>query len=276
MATYLATATNGVFELRISQTRDGLPIYDAVDPSQTVAWATLAHEPEIIDFLSELYGRYPFATAGGIVDDVDGLGFALENQTRPIYSKDFFSDRSSPVDSVVVHELAHQWVGDDVALAAWQHIWLNEGFATYSEWLWSEHEGRGTAQEIYDSLTSIPADSPFWSVKIGDPGPDALFDGAVYDRGAATLHALRLEIGDASFFRLLRRWTREHARGNATIPEFIALAERISGQDLDAFFTEWLFTAAKPASLAPAAGLARSALTVPRVAQGSAPRTVKR
>jgi hypothetical protein len=240
------------------------------------AEGAFARQPEIIEFLSQLYGRYPFATAGGIVDDADGLGFALENQTRPIYSQDFFRDRTSPVDSVVVHELAHQWVGDDVALAAWQHIWLNEGFATYSEWLWSEREGRETAQEIYDFWTAIPADNPFWSVKIGDPGPDALFDGAVYNRGAATLHALRLEIGDESFFRLLRRWTRDHARGNVTLPEFIALAERISGQDLDAFFTEWLFTAAKPASLAPVAALSRSAVIVPRVAQGSAPRTVKR
>ena len=131
---------------------------DAPPTTGEQAEGAFARQPEIIDFLSELYGRYPFDTAGGIVDDVDGLGFALENQTRPIYSKDFFSDRTSPVDSVVVHELAHQWVGDDVALAAWQHIWLNEGFATYSEWLWSEHEGRGTAQEIYDFWTSIPAD----------------------------------------------------------------------------------------------------------------------
>ena len=58
-----------------------------------------------------------------------------------------------------------------LALAQWQHIWLNEGFATYTEWLWSEHDGRATAQEIFDFFAAIPADDPFWSLAIGDPGP---------------------------------------------------------------------------------------------------------
>ena len=162
-------------------------------------------------------------------------------------------------DSVVVHELAHQWTGDSVALAAWQHIWLNEGFATYTEWLWSEREGLGTAQEIFDNFaTFIPADDPFWTLTIGDPGPDELFNIAVYWRGAMTLHALRLEIGDENFFRLLKRWVRRNAGGNVTTPEFIALAERISGQDLDDFFQTWLFTPAKPPGIEPAGARSRA------------------
>jgi Peptidase family M1 domain/Peptidase M1 N-terminal domain len=227
----------------------------------TVVRDAFARQPQILDFLSGLFGRYPFSAAGGIVDDLEGLEFALETQTRPVYSKDFFtSDFADPhVTSVVVHELAHQWTGNDVAVAAWQHIWLNEGFATYTEWLWSEHEGREPAQFYFDFYTGIPAASPFWSVKIGDPGPDALFHGAVYDRGAATLHALRLRVGDEAFFRILKQWIRSQAGGNATIPEFIAVAERVSRQSLDAFFDEWLFTSAKPASLPAAAAGATSA-----------------
>ena len=74
---------------------------------------------------------------------------------------------------MVVHELAHQWSGDCLAVAAWQHIWLNEGFATYAEWLWSEREGPPRRRRSSTSCTtSIPADDPFWSVMIGDPGPD--------------------------------------------------------------------------------------------------------
>ena len=163
----------------------------------------------------------------------------------------FFEVRSEPTDGVFVHELAHQWVGDHLALAAWQHIWLNEGFASYTEWLWSEREGRGTAQELFDFYTQViwPAGDPFWELTIGDPGPDLLFEQPVYYRGAMTLHALRLRIGDAAFFRLLRDWIRMHRGGNVTTPQFAALAERISGQDLDEFFNVWLFTPARPPEL---------------------------
>jgi hypothetical protein len=216
-----------------------------------IALGSLARQDEVITFLEEIFGRYPFQAVGGIVDDAPDLFFALENQTRPIYSRYFFTDSISG-DSVVVHEIAHQWVGDSLALAAWQHIWLNEGFATYSEWLWSEAEGLGTADEIFEAIYGIPDEDEFWSLTIGDPGPDALFDIAVYFRGAMTLHALRTEIGDDDFFRLLRRWTRRGGR-NVTTDEFIALAERISGQDLGELFDVWLFTGSKPGAAAPAA-----------------------
>jgi hypothetical protein len=98
----------------------------------------------------------------------------------------------------------------------------------------------------------LPADDPFWALTIGDPGPDRLFDGAVYDRGAMTLHALRLAVGDEAFFRILRRWAQSRAGGNVATPQFIRLAERISGQDLGAWFETWLFTAAKPEGIEPA------------------------
>lgn len=161
----------------------------------------------------------------------------------------------SSSSSVVVHELAHQWVGDDLALQAWKHIWLNEGFASYMEWMWSEHSGGATAQEFFDFYASFPAEDSFWTTVIGDPGPEHTFDGPVYDRGAMTLHALRLDIGDADFFRLLTRWTARQSGGNVRTGEFIALAERVSGEQLDAFFTAWLNTPKKPASLPDAAAL---------------------
>ena len=215
-------------------------------PVGEVVNASLAREPEIVDFLSQQFGRYPFSASGGIVDDVQGLGFALENQTRPIYAVDFFTDEASGA-SVIAHELAHQWFGDSLAVHRWQHIWLNEGFATYAEWLWSEHEGGPVPQDFADFYnTVIPADDPFWALTIGDPGPDRLFDGAVYVRGALTLQQLRLAIGDEKFFQLLRTWARSNRGGNVTTPQFIALAERISGQELDSLFNAWLFTGTKP------------------------------
>jgi hypothetical protein len=239
-----------------------------------IAAGSLRRGPEIIQFLSTQFGRYPFSSAGGIVDDSRAFTFALENQTRPIYSRVFFSDSISG-DNVVVHELAHQWYGDSLAVAAWQHIWLNEGFATYAEWLWSEHEGLGTAQENFDFFYNVfPPTSPFWNVVIGDPGPANLFNFAVYARGGMTLHQLRLAVGDADFFRILRVWAATRAGDNVTTPEFIALAERISGQQLDALFNTWLFTPGRPA-LASAAG-ARAAGADARNAPATARSQLKR
>jgi Peptidase family M1 domain/Peptidase M1 N-terminal domain len=219
---------------------------DAPPTLGEIAEGSFARQGEIIDFLSDTFGRYPFSAAGGIVDDLDDLGFALENQTRPIYGKGFFGDSVSG-DSVVVHELAHQWYGDSLAVEEWQHIWLNEGFATYAEWLWSEREGLGTAQENFDFFYSVfPPEDPFWAVTIGDPGAADLFNFAVYARGAMTLHQLRLAVGDDDFFRILRRWASSQAGGNVNTTEFIDLAERISGQQLDELFQTWLFTPGRP------------------------------
>ncbi|GAA2582801.1 hypothetical protein GCM10010435_70700 [Winogradskya consettensis] len=215
------------------------------------AAGSLAREPEILDFLGSVFGRYPFSAAGGIVDADDGLGFALENQTRPIYAQAFFTSPADG-DSVVVHELAHQWYGDSLAVARWQDIWLNEGFATYAEWLWAEHEGLSTAQEEFDSYAgSYDGDESFWELPIGDPGPEHLFDRQVYTRGAMTLHALRLAVGDKAFFRILKKWVTSHAGGNVTTPDFITLAEKVSGKQLDALFDTWLYSPVQPASSVP-------------------------
>ncbi len=229
-----------------------------------------ARQPEIISFLSGFFGRYPFSAGGGIVDDVQGLGFALENQTRPIYSREFFSDPIS-AQFVVVHELAHQWIGDNVRLARWQDIWLNEGFATYAEWLWGEQQGFGTTQQNFDFYAGvIPPDDPFWTVTIGDPGSDRQFDGAVYVRGAMTLQALRVTVGDDNFFKIIRTWAQRQAGKAVVTSQFIDLAESISGQHLDALFDTWLYTPAKPAIVTPtvtARVAASSAPTIPAAAQ---------
>jgi aminopeptidase N len=253
MASYLAFMAVGHFDVHRWQAPNGLPIIDAVDsgitgPLRANIEAALAHQDEILAAASEWFGPYPFEAAGGVVDRLE-LGFALENQTRPTYSTAFWgNDRESfENDGVVVHELAHQWYGDSVALDRWRDVWLNEGFATYAEWLWLDREGEITPAEILDILyAGIPADDPFWKVRPGDPGPDTLFDGAVYTRGALTLQVLREQVGDDDFFQILQDWARQRRDRNGTTTQFIALAESVSGQQLDTLFDEWLFQGDKP------------------------------
>ena len=260
MAPYLAFFALGHFDIHRWQTAAGLPIIDAVDssiqgPLRTRIDASFARQGEILDAEAGWFGPYPFETAGGVVDR-GAVDYALENQTRPTYPAADWDDPVYPTagDSVVVHELAHQWFGDAVSLDRWSDIWLNEGFATYAEWLWSEREFGFTPQEQFDALYAIPASSDYWQVTPQDPGVRHLFDSAVYGRGAMTLQALRTEVGDAVFFDVLRSWAGTRRYGNGTTQQFIALAERKAGRPLDGLFRTWLSTPGKPKAATAAVG----------------------
>jgi hypothetical protein len=243
MAPYLATATNGVFELRTSRA-GRLPLYHAVDPAEVPkgAFDRLDAEAEIIDFFSSLYGPYPFSSGGGIVDHAPEVGYSLESQTKPQYD-------GTPIPTTVVHEISHEWFGDAVSLTVWPDIWLNEGFATFSEWIYDERHGGPPAQQAFDQLYARAPSDPLWAhppANLG--GPEFLFTGPPYGRGAMTLQALRRKIADATFFALLREWYARNRHGNVTTADFTQLAEEISGQPLDAFFDVWLYQPGKPAS----------------------------
>jgi aminopeptidase N len=244
-ASYLTTASVGDYELRYSETSGGLPIIDAVDDNLTPANAAtteagLALQADMIAFLEDAFVPYPFNSYGSIVDD-DTVGYALETQTRPVYSR-------VAREFTVVHELAHQWFGNAVSPERWQDIWLNEGWATYVEWLWSEASGGDSAQASFDAIMEIPADDEFWKLAIADPGPFGLFLGAIYDRGAATLHALRVEVGDEAFYAAAREWLVRYDDSTGTTEDFEAVYEEVSGQDLGTFFDVWLRTPSKPTS----------------------------
>jgi aminopeptidase N len=239
MASYLATASVGNFTLRQYTAPNGLPILDALDDDRPPsAWDGMARQGEMIGYFETLFGAYPFTSFGGIVDD-DSVGYALETQTRPIYSR-------TASEGTVAHELAHQWFGNAVSPARWRDIWLNEGWATYATWLWFDATDRETAQESFDAVMAIPADDEFWNLNVADPGPLGLFHDAVYDRGAATLHALRIKIGDDAFFAAAREWVQRYDDSTATTEDFESLAEQTSGQSLESFFDVWLRTPVKP------------------------------
>ncbi|MFG2223393.1 M1 family metallopeptidase [Streptomyces sp. NPDC048644] len=241
MAPYLATATIGKFDVRTGTTPGGTPIYVATDPTLPTGKVDVyGVTAAATDYWSKVFGPYPFEETGAIVDDMPKAGFSLEVQSKPVYS-------AVRNETTIVHELAHQWFGDSVSVKEWKNIWLNEGFATYAQWLWDEHKGTKSAHDAFrDAYASVPADDEFWQIKAGDPQRDTMFSDTVYERGAMTLQALRERIGDKAFFRLLPAWTSAHRYGNAETSQFIALAEKISGQRLGDLFDTWLMTPGRP------------------------------
>ncbi|HJR25516.1 MAG TPA: M1 family metallopeptidase [Acidimicrobiales bacterium] len=241
MATYLVQVGIGDLELVDAGTVEGVRIRHALHRSfLEEARGTVSRTGEMLRLLDDVWGPYPFAAYGVLAVD-EPLGFALETQTLTLIGSDTATDgrRSDPL---LLHELAHQWVGNAVSPATWKDIWLNEGFATYSEWLWFERTvgspAAGFARRISGPGNDVPP---------GDPGPDELFGTSVYERGAATLQALREAVGDDAFFRILRTWVDRHRGGVASTPELVALAEEISGNgDLDALFQRWLYEPGLP------------------------------
>jgi aminopeptidase N len=243
-ASYLTTASVGDFELRDTySSSSGVPIIDAVDTklstnARNTTNASLALQPVMIDFMEQYFGDYPFVAYGASVDN-DSVGYALETQTRPVYS-------GQAVQNTVLHELAHQWFGNAVSPERWQDIWLNEGWATYATWMWTEHRGGISAQQAYDNWYAPARNAAYWEFQIGDPGPLGLFAGQVYSKGAATLHALRVEVGDEAFFEGTALWLERFNDSAGTSEDFQEVYEEVSGQDLDEFFHTWLYDPEKP------------------------------
>lgn len=253
MVPYLAFFAAGRYKIA-DGVRDGRPWLVAVSKglptnAQPSAMRQMRQTPGITRWLETQLGDYPFSTVGGLVTSLEP-GFALENQTRPTYSP------ASLSQITVVHELAHQWFGDSVAVHHWSDIWLNEGAATFMEWRWDEaHGGTSAAAELRDRYDDTDADDEFWGLVVADPCPNPsgcssvidIFDGRVYQRGAMALQALRNRIGGEAFWALLRRWVADREGGNGSTAQFEALAEEVSGADLDGFFAAWLHSPTKPA-----------------------------
>lgn len=236
MSTYLATVQIGRYTVRELDAAVPMPaaVPSGADPGFDEAFG---RQPEMLEHFSDLFGDYPFPVYSVVVTD-DDLEIPLESQSLSTFGRNFLNDDWESV-RLVAHELAHQWFGNTVTLGKWRDIWLHEGFACYAEWLWSERSGSDTAdiraRTHHDRLAGLDQD-----LVLSDPGPELMFDDRVYKRGALTLHALRLTVGDDAFFGLLRAWVAENRGGTVTTADFVALACEHTGADLTDLFAAWL------------------------------------
>lgn len=262
MASHLATIAIGRYEIDRYETerstgsggsgKGRLPVYVAVDPTQAEdSRAVLDRIPEVLAWAEGNFGPYPFSSTGAIVDRPEDVAYALETQNRPVFP-------GAPDLSLLVHELAHQWYGDSVTPESWRDMWLNEGFATYAEWLWEEDHGGDTAQETFDALYAgdhfrdAEANEAVWDFPPAKPPSAArISDSPVYERGAMVLHKIREAVGDDAFFDLIRGWATAHRHGNADTADFTAYVEKFAEKeapdaDLTPVWEDWLYGEGRP------------------------------
>ncbi|KOG32049.1 MULTISPECIES: M1 family metallopeptidase [Streptomyces] len=255
MATELAQISIGRSTVVHRDGPHGLPVRDVVptaDRKLMEPW--LRKTPGHLEWMERQVGAYPFETYGVLVADAD-TGFELETQTLSLFERGLFTEPGYPawyVDSIMVHELAHQWFGDSVSPRTWSDLWLNEGHASWYEALYAEETA---GKSLERRMKAAYAASDGWRADGGPPAapeapsPDhkiSLFRPVVYDGSALVLYALRQEIGTDAFRRLERRWVADHRDRTATTADFTALAGEIAGRDLTAFFQGWLYAAKTP------------------------------
>ena len=260
VAPYLLAFGVGDFKRVEEQSPGGVDIrnYFDVDIRES-SLSIFDRQAEMIDFLAQRFGPYPFEVYGAMVLETTDVAVALETQTLSTFGTQILGLG----EEVVIHELAHQWFGDSVSLRKWDDIWLNEGFATYTQWLWIE-ETRGPEfrdvriAESYDLISgrqfltgtdseSVAAAQAYRQFPpAGSPTADDIFNASVYLRGGLTLHALRLEVGDEDFFEIARTFQEQFAYGNADTDDFVATVASVTGRDLTGFLHAWLYDEAMP------------------------------
>lgn len=230
----------------VSASGDSMPLVYYVYPEHlAAAQEDFSVTDEMISAFAEIYGEYPF------IEEKYGMaifswGGAMEHQTMTSYGSGLITGNHT-YDWINAHELAHQWFGDLITMKRWSHIWLNEGFASYSEAMWMESLYGETAYHNYlDSQ-----DPGFFSGSLfvtDSTNENALFSNTVYDKGSWALHMLRGVLGDSLFFASIRSYATDSSLvfGNATTEDFRDICEAVSGMDLDWYFDEWVYRAGRP------------------------------
>ena len=231
VASYLTTIYIDSFSTVTDALADGTPIISAIAPGAEADSELADATKGIIESLEGFFGPYPYPAAGGIFTGVR-TGFALETASRPVYPERVSFE-------TVVHELAHQWYGDEVMIQRWSDICLNECFASYAPWLYAaEQNGVDLDARWKQAMAQLVPDPSAWASPLVDMGAGNEFT-EVYSRGPIALHALRNEIGDDVFLQVLRDWPTAFGGMNASFDDFETFVSDAAGRDVRPFMDAW-------------------------------------
>ena len=241
ISTYLVTiysAPYKSFSLQyINSLKDTMDISCFVLPEKYEdAQSAFSDHPNYLTVFSKLFGEYPFIKEKYGVAQILWNQGAMESQTITGIGTNLISD-AKLFSNILIHEVAHHWWGNSVTPKSWKDIWLNEGFATYSEALyWEDVKG---PRALISTMASLYVDDE--SETLYDP-KSKIFSSMVYNKGAWVLHMLRKEIGDTLFFKTLRNYYKKFEYSNADTYDFKEICEKISQKKLDKFFDQWVFS----------------------------------
>ncbi|MEF9981411.1 MAG: M1 family metallopeptidase [Glutamicibacter sp.] len=243
MASYLATVQIGRYS-QIPFDEGGHLVAYSVPGTEVPVRGAFAKQTAMAELFERKFGPYPFESYKIVVVD-DELEIPLEAQGLSIFGKNHLSLQWE-AQRLIAHEFAHQWFGNSLTPGRWKDIWLNEGFACFSEWVYSEEAQvmalDERARHAWAMLEGLPQD-----IMVGDPGPQDMFDDRVYKRGALALYALMRRLGETDFYTMLRQWTATHQHSTVSTQEFADLLGHYApAEEIQDILDAWLFSEALP------------------------------
>lgn len=248
MSSYLVSVVCG----RLSQLEDAwqdLPLRWFVYPQHVApAWQAVSRVGDMFDCFTSLWGPYPFESyAMGEAPIYGGMG-GMEHQTCTTIGSGIVAGGLA-YESIIAHELSHMWWGDSVTPVDFQHVWLNEGWATYAEAYFYQHLADGDEAAFLAYLAQLQATYLAWDSQfapIFDPPDDNLFTVNQYEKAACVLHMLRQIMGEEAFHSAQRAWHQAHRFGTVNTADYQAAMEAACGLELDQFFHQWIYTGGYP------------------------------
>jgi aminopeptidase N len=263
VSTYLISFVAGEYAEKKDTWRNISVSYNVPRGMEDTIDSTFLRTKEMLDYFSQRFGvEYPWEQyAQTAVDDFVASGMENVSATtlsaRDMIHADMAGEKPEAADSLLSHELAHQWFGDLVTCKDWTNTWLNEGFATFGASLWEEHAygADAAAYRYWREQNGWMPSRDLYPVPIvtRDIDDSVEYVGNVYDKGGWVLHMLREQLGDEAFFRAVQHYLQANRLQNVVTADLVKAIEESTGRNVDRFFDQWIYGAGAPRFLVRAA-----------------------